>query len=77
MSTQTTTAKDSKIISQFDISRLAHEFWQADGCPQGRDLEYWLKAEKQLNRNGFALASRSQPSAIVQTERKTVKSRKR
>jgi len=24
----------------------AKELWQKDGCKQGRDLDYWLKAEK-------------------------------
>jgi hypothetical protein len=28
------------------IKEKAKELWAKDGCKQGRDLEYWLKAEK-------------------------------
>jgi hypothetical protein len=24
----------------------ANELWEKDGCKQGRDLDYWLQAEK-------------------------------
>ncbi|WP_072380624.1 response regulator [Rhizobium tibeticum] len=26
------------------ISRRAHQIWQQDGCPSGRDREHWLQA---------------------------------
>lgn len=28
------------------IKKKAYELWQKDGCKQGRDLHYWLDAEK-------------------------------
>ncbi|MFA5063790.1 MAG: DUF2934 domain-containing protein [Candidatus Omnitrophota bacterium] len=28
------------------IKIKAKELWEKDGCKQGRDLDYWLKAEK-------------------------------
>lgn len=28
------------------IQAKAKELWEKDGCQPGRDLEYWLKAEK-------------------------------
>jgi len=28
------------------IKEKAKELWQKDGCKQGRDLNYWLQAEK-------------------------------
>lgn len=34
-----------------DVDRIrerAHELWQQDGCPDGRSLEYWLRAEADL-----------------------------
>lgn len=30
------------------IARLAREIWLAEGGKQGRDLEYWLRAEQQI-----------------------------
>jgi hypothetical protein len=29
-----------------DIRIKAKELWEKDGCQQGRDLDYWLQAEK-------------------------------
>jgi hypothetical protein len=26
------------------IQERAHTLWEADGCPEGRELEYWRKA---------------------------------
>jgi hypothetical protein len=37
------------------IAKVARDLWQNEGCQNGRDLEYWLKAEQQL------LAATSQP----------------
>lgn len=31
-----------------DIAHLAYLNWQGDGCPPGRDLDYWLEAECQF-----------------------------
>ena len=30
------------------IQERARELWKEDGCPEGRDMEYWLKAEEEL-----------------------------
>ena len=31
-----------------EISRRAHRIWEENGSPQGRDLEFWLKAEREV-----------------------------
>lgn len=28
------------------IKKKAKELWEKDGCKQGRELDYWLNAEK-------------------------------
>lgn len=33
---------------QHAIARRAHELWEGDGRPEGRDLDYWLAAEREL-----------------------------
>lgn len=30
------------------IRTRAYYLWEAEGCPQGRDWEYWLKAKQEL-----------------------------
>ena len=30
------------------IATLAYEYWEADGRPDGKDIEHWLKAEQTL-----------------------------
>src|SRR5688572_20140603 len=37
----------SKLIHE-EIALLAYQLWQKDGQQTGRDLEYWLRAEKEL-----------------------------
>jgi len=36
--------KNSELTDR--IKEKAKELWQKDGCKQGRDLNYWLQAEK-------------------------------
>jgi hypothetical protein len=41
----------SQVVSAFghdDIAALAHELWQARGCPEGSPDEDWLHAVKEL-----------------------------
>ncbi|MBE7494910.1 MAG: DUF2934 domain-containing protein [Verrucomicrobiaceae bacterium] len=36
--------------SSFDrIRTLAHQLWEQAGCPLGKDVHFWLAAEKQLH----------------------------
>jgi hypothetical protein len=30
------------------IQERARELWEEDGHPEGRDMEYWIKAEEEL-----------------------------
>lgn len=34
------------------VARRAYELWHDDGCPEGRALEYWLAAERELGLAG-------------------------
>ena len=36
--------------SREDVARRAEEIWKAEGCPSGRDTEFWFEAERQLSR---------------------------
>ena len=31
------------------ISARAREIWEQNGCPAGRDLEFWLRAESEIS----------------------------
>jgi hypothetical protein len=33
------------------IRERAHEIWIERGCPEGRDVEHWLMAERELARD--------------------------
>lgn len=39
----------ARVVTAEDIAKRAHEVWTTEGCQQGKDLEYWLRAEKELN----------------------------
>jgi hypothetical protein len=51
-------------ITHDEISFFAFLNWQKDGCPSGRDLEYWLEAEHQLRATRHLLLdeNNSQPN---------------
>ena len=38
-------------LSDTELDRIrwrAHALWREDGCPQGRDREYWERAELEI-----------------------------
>lgn len=37
-----------------EISQQAEYLWWKHGCPTGRDTEFWLEAERTLNRETAA-----------------------
>lgn len=37
-------------ISETQIGLLAYQLWEAAGHPMGRDLDFWLQAETQLQK---------------------------
>jgi hypothetical protein len=32
-----------------EITTRAHAIWEQNGCPSGRDLEFWLQAEAEIS----------------------------
>jgi len=51
-------------VSHGEIAMVARDLWQKEGCQNGRDLEYWLRAEKQLlapNQQGNARCEDNAP----------------
>ncbi len=45
---------DPSPIYRAGITERAHQLWEEDGCPEGRDMEYWLKAEEELAPHSIA-----------------------
>lgn len=42
---------ESSSSSEFEaIAFRAWQIWQEEGCPEGRDKEHWLRAEKEMSR---------------------------
>ena len=55
---------DTRTLPLHDaISRQAEKLWQRYGCPQGRDDEIWLEAERQVL--GADAEANEQPSGAV------------
>jgi Protein of unknown function (DUF2934) len=46
----TPTTDPSLRLSKADIATRAEALWRQSGCPEGRDDEFWLEAERQLRR---------------------------
>ena len=48
---QVEVSRVSSLNKGLDHAAIAHrawEIWQHEGCPEGRDMEHWLQAEKEL-----------------------------
>ena len=44
-----TTTKYKDSTTNFDdVSRLAHQNWSSDGCPPGREGDYYQEAKRQI-----------------------------
>ncbi len=57
------TPRMPELGEQMKTSRLAYRIWEAEGKPDGRDLEHWLKAEAELAaRKGTPRKSAARPS---------------
>jgi len=41
-------AEQKVVLNHDDIANLARQIWQSEGSQPGRDLEYWLQAERQI-----------------------------
>lgn len=39
-------------VTHDKIQELAYRLWQEDGAPEGRDMDYWLRAEAALHTTG-------------------------
>ena len=67
--TQTMSAKSEPktMINHDTIAQLAQKIWRAEGCPPGRDLEWWLRAEQQLQASS---STSTQPPANAVLSRK-------
>jgi hypothetical protein len=40
--------REARRIKQ-EITIRAREIWEQNGCPSGRDLDFWLQAESELS----------------------------
>jgi hypothetical protein len=39
------TMQDTEMNRDEEIRQVAYKFWQEEGCPDGYDVQHWLKAE--------------------------------
>ncbi|OHC73799.1 MAG: hypothetical protein A3G18_05345 [Rhodospirillales bacterium RIFCSPLOWO2_12_FULL_58_28] len=59
------------------IQERAFFLWEAEGGPEGRDLDYWLRAEQEvLTGSSFSSAADISKKAIANSAKKTSRTRK-
>ena len=61
-----------------EIREIAYTIWEQEGCTNGNDLEYWLKAEKIWEERNTAATSTAQTAEAARPvlQAKSRKSRK-
>lgn len=61
-----TEAKTGEAPVQIRIEQRAYEIWIAEGCPDGCDVDHWLRAEAEIsvesNIQNASLEAASKPS---------------
>ena len=61
-----TTSENETPAARDDIARLAQQIWEREGRQAGRDLEYWLQAERELlGRRNLTSPTRPRPGTVV------------
>ncbi len=48
---------------QSEIARVAYQLWEEHGKPVGRDLEFWLEAERQFRTFSNTPRPKAKPAA--------------
>jgi hypothetical protein len=38
----------------YKVRRRAHELWESEGKPEGREMDFWLQAEREIGEAGKA-----------------------
>jgi hypothetical protein len=66
MNTSSQNEPDSNLSNETthgQIARRAYEIWEQEGCPEGRDHDHWLAAERQV----LGLVERQEMPAAART----------
>jgi len=42
-------AVGSHLDEEIEIASLAHRYYEEEGCPEGRSLEHWVRAEREFH----------------------------
>lgn len=50
-----------------EVAQRAYQIWEESGRPDGRETEFWLKAEQQLNEPSLGSHSSSQDQSSART----------
>lgn len=48
------TSEFGSVPTQDEIAAYAYEIYLREGCPNGKELEHWLRAEAELRRSNIA-----------------------
>ena len=66
--------QSTQIDGDEEIRQLAYRLWQEAGCPNGSDLQHWLKAQDIWRQTHPAKKPRTKPSVAKKpTKTRTVK----
>jgi hypothetical protein len=57
---------------RIDVEIEARRFWEEAGCPEGRDVEFWTKAEQDVQRRAMAAAGISGACSKDSQEAKSI-----
>jgi hypothetical protein len=54
-----------------EISERARAIWKDEGCPEGRDVEHWLRAERELQKRAEPAETPSETAGTIEAREAT------
>ncbi len=51
------------------VAQRAYAIWEAEGRPDGREVDHWLRAEAEVSTAAVELAPKRQPRRVAATRR--------
>ena len=42
--------EEKRVPTEAEVRERAHQIWLADGMPEGREVDHWMRARRELER---------------------------
>jgi hypothetical protein len=69
--------QDARTNRDEEIRQIAYRLWQEEGCPDGRNVEHWVRAESEWLEERRPKSKPKQPKSVKGLKRKLTRTAER